>query len=92
MIMARCGRWRWRSMGALPPGEEAIVRVLRPLGYALHGVYPLERLKMTGRSYAQVDLPEQIAQFFISELHPERFSAEFQETVARVTGSSVRSR
>ena len=32
---------------------------------------------MTGRSHAQSDYPEDIAQFFISELHPERFSAEF---------------
>lgn len=78
-----------QGMGALPAGEESIVRVLRPLGYALHGVYPLERLKMTGRSYAQVDMPEEIAQFFLSELHPERFSPEFQAAVARVTASSV---
>ncbi|HEY0760572.1 MAG TPA: DUF1338 domain-containing protein [Acidisarcina sp.] len=76
------------GMGALPPGEEAIVRLLRPLGYALHGVYPLERLRMTGRSYAQAEYPQQIAQFFISELHPDRFSPEFQQAVARVTGSS----
>ena len=43
---------------------------------------------MTGRSYAQVDFPEEIAQFFISELHPERFSPRFQESVMRVTKSS----
>src|SRR5947209_4983214 len=67
------------GMGALPAGQEAITRILRPLGYALNGVYPLERLRMTGRSHAQVDYPEDIAQFFISELHPERFSPEFQE-------------
>jgi hypothetical protein len=52
-------------------------------------VYPLDRLKMTGRSYAQADYPEAIAQFFISELHPERFSPDFQAAVARVTGTSV---
>ena len=72
------------GMGALPAGEEAITRILRPLGYALNGVYPLERLKMTGRSHAQVEFPEELAQFFISELHPERFSDEFQAAVARV--------
>ena len=77
------------GMGALPAGQEAITRVLRPLGYALNGTYPLERLKMTGRSYAQVDYPEEIAQFFISELHPERFSPEFQAAVGRVTGTSI---
>lgn len=77
------------GMGALPAGQEAIVRVLRPLGYDLNGVYPLERLRMTGRSYAQTDYPEDIAQFFISELHPERFPAEFQAAVARVTSTST---
>ena len=77
-----------KGMGALPAGEEAITRILRPLGYALNGVYPLERLKMTGRSHAQVEYPEALAQFFISELHPERFSPEFQAAVVRVTSSS----
>ena len=76
------------GMGALPAGEEAITRVLRPLGYALHGTYPLERLKMTGRSHAQAEYPEELAQFFISELHPERFSDEFQAVVAQVTATS----
>jgi hypothetical protein len=76
------------GMGTLPAGQESITRILRPLGYALNGVYPLERLKMTGRSHAQADYPEEIAQFFISELHPERFSPEFQAAVARVTSTS----
>jgi len=77
-----------QGMGALPAGEESITRVLRPLGYALNGTYPLERLKMTGRSHAQAEYPEELAQFFISELHPEKFSAEFQAAVARVTATS----
>jgi hypothetical protein len=76
-------------MGSLPAGQEAITRILRPLGYALNGVYPLERLKMTGRSHAQVEFPEEIAQFFISELHPERFSPQFQRAVVNVTGASI---
>jgi hypothetical protein len=76
------------GMGALPRGQEAILRVLRPLGYELRGTYPLDRLKMTGRSYAQSEFPEAIAQFFISELHVDRFPAEFAETVARVTSTS----
>jgi hypothetical protein len=76
------------GMGKLPAGQEAITRILRPLGYALNGVYPLERLKMTGRSHAQADYPEDIAQFFLSEIHPERFSAEFQAAVQRVTSTS----
>ncbi len=77
------------GMGALPVGQEAITRILRPLGYALNGVYPLERLRMTGRSHAQVDYPEDIAQFFISELHPERFSPAFQQAVQRITSTST---
>jgi hypothetical protein len=77
-----------QGMGQLPAGEEAITRVLRPLGYALNGVYPLERLKMTGRSHAQAEYPEELAQFFISELHPERFSEAFKAAVARVTSTS----
>ncbi len=76
------------GMGTLPGGQDALLRVLLPLGYALNGTYPLDRLKMTGRSYAHVDYPEDIAQFFVSELYPERFSAEFQAAVARVTASS----
>ena len=77
------------GMGSLPAGQEAITRILRPLGYALNGVYPLERLKMTGRSHAQVEHPEEIAQFFISEIHPDRFSQEFQQSVRNVTGNSI---
>jgi hypothetical protein len=76
------------GMGGLPAGEEAITRILRPLGYALNGTYPLERLKMTGRSHAQAEYPEELAQFFISELHPDRFSTKFQEAVFRVTSTS----
>lgn len=78
---------KWLS-GALPPGEESITRILRPLGFRVAGLYPLERLKMTGRSWCHEDFPEEIAQFFISELHPERFSQEFQNTVARVLSTS----
>jgi 2-oxoadipate dioxygenase/decarboxylase len=76
------------GMGSLPAGEEAITRILRPLGYVQNGIYPLDRLKMNGRSYAQIDYPEEIAQFFISELYPERFSAKFQAAVCRVTETS----
>ncbi|GGB62373.1 DUF1338 domain-containing protein [Tistrella bauzanensis] len=76
------------GQGALPGGEAAILRILEPLGYARAGHYPLDRLKMTGRSYAQKDMPEDIAQFFISELHPERFGPEFEAVVRRVTGTA----
>jgi hypothetical protein len=77
------------GMGSLPAGQESIARILRPLGYAINGVYPLERLRMTGHSYAQADHPEEIAQFFISELHPERFSPKFQSALTRVVGASI---
>lgn len=79
---------RWFGLGDLPPGEAAITRVLKPLGFRLNGVFPLDRLNMTGRSYAQIDDPENISQFFVSELHPERFSKGFQEAVTRVLGES----
>jgi Domain of unknown function (DUF1338) len=76
------------GMGNLPRGEAAITRVLVPLGYRLSHVYPLDRLGMTGRSYTHVDFPEELPQFFVSELHPERFSHAFQHAVARVTRTS----
>lgn len=77
----------WPS-GALPPGEAAITRVLRPLGFALAATYPLTKLKMTGRAWRHQDQPEQIAQFFVSELHPERFTPGFQAAATRVLASS----
>jgi len=80
---------RWRENGALPAGEAAFTRILRPLGYRLNGTYPLERIGMTGRSYAHADAPEEIAQFFVSEFHPERYSDGFQQAVSRVTGASA---
>ncbi|HSV81644.1 MAG TPA: DUF1338 domain-containing protein [Ramlibacter sp.] len=76
------------ACGALPTGEAALTRVLRCLGFRLRHVYPLDRLGMTGRSWAHDDCPEGIAQFFVSELHPERFSPTFQKTVTRVLASS----
>ncbi len=74
--------------GALPPGEAAISRVLRPLGYAMAAVYPLPRLGMTGRAWRHRDWPEDLPQYFVSEFHPERFSAQLQTTVNRVVGAS----
>ena len=80
---------RWLENGALPPGEAAFTRILEPLGYRLNGVFPLDRIGMTGRSYAQQDSPDQIAQFFVSELHPQKLSEPFQEAVTRVLSTSV---
>ena len=79
---------RWAQSGALPPGEAAFARILRPLGFSINGRYPLDRLGMTGRAWAHDDAPDEIAQFFVSELHPERFSAEFQQAVTNVIGAS----
>ncbi|WP_087881925.1 DUF1338 domain-containing protein [Caballeronia mineralivorans] len=80
---------RWAESGALPPGEAAFTRILKPLGFVLNGTYPLDRIKMTGRSYKHVDAPDEIAQYFVSELHPERFSPEFQQAVTNVIDESV---
>jgi len=77
------------GMGSLPMGQAAITRVLLPLGYRMNDVYPLDRLGMTGRAYTHTDHPEVLPQFFVSELHPERFSPAFLEAVRRVTASSV---
>ncbi len=74
--------------GALPAGEAAFTRILEPLGYTLAGVYPLDRLGMTGRAYVQRDLPEDVPQFFLSELHVERFSTPFQAAAHAVFDSS----
>ena len=76
------------GMGALPSGEAAVLRILKPLGYLQNGHYPLDRLKMTGRSYAHLDYREDIAQFFVSELHTDRFSPSFVAAARRVTESS----
>ncbi|KXV16782.1 calmodulin-binding protein [Caballeronia megalochromosomata] len=79
---------RWPHNGALPPGEGAFTRILRPLGFRLNGRYPLDKLGMTGRAYVHADAPDEIAQFFLSELHPERFSKAFQSAVTNVVKSS----
>ncbi|HEY4276206.1 MAG TPA: DUF1338 family protein [Rhizomicrobium sp.] len=76
------------GMGTLPTGLSAIARVLEPLGYHVTHTYPMPRLKMTGRSFTHRDLPEELPQFFVSELHSEHFSPEFQDAVRRVTEDS----
>lgn len=74
--------------GALPAGHLAFARILEPLGYTMAGLYPLDRLKMTGRAYAHLDYPEAIPQFFVSELHVDRFPAAFQAAAHRVFGAT----
>lgn len=74
--------------GGLPAGESAFTRILVPLGYRMAAVYPLPALRMTGRAYVHADLPEAIPQFFVSELHVERFDASFADAAMRVFGTS----
>ena len=79
----------WPHNGELPRGRLAFSRLLEPLGFSDVRTYPLTRLNMTGWGYRQMDLPEDIAQFFVSELHPGRFSEPFQQAVSRVVSSSL---
>ena len=74
--------------GALPSGHGAFGRFLEPLGYEVAGLYPLPRLRMTGRAYAHKDLPEAIPQFFVSELHVSELPEAAQFAAARVFGTS----
>lgn len=78
----------WPANGELPRGRQAFARLLEPLGFTDVRTYPLTKLNMTGWGYRQMDLPEDIAQFFVSELHPGRFSEGFQQAVTRVVSSS----
>ena len=75
--------------GHLPPGQEALARVLVPLGYVHRFTYDLAALGMTGRSWCHQDLPAHVLQYFVSELHADRFSPAFQAAAARVLGSSA---
>lgn len=76
------------SCGNLPGGRAAFARLLEPLGYRRSAVYPLERLGMTGHSFTHEAFPEDLPQYFVSELHPERFSPSFQAATDRVIGAS----
>ena len=74
--------------GPLPAGQDALARVLAPLGYAHRETYPLTRLRMTGRSWCHLDLPAFVPQYFVSELHAGQFSGDFQEAAGRVLRTS----
>ncbi len=74
--------------GALPRGHGAFARLLEPLGYRIGGLYPLPRLKMTGRALVHQDFPQAIPQFFVSELHVALLPPSAQEAAARVFASS----
>jgi 2-oxoadipate dioxygenase/decarboxylase-like protein len=79
----------WHETGQLPPGAELFHRLLVPLGYQEVGRYPLDRIHMTGRVFTHADLPEQVPQYFVSELHVDRLDPEAHEAVTRTVGNSV---
>jgi hypothetical protein len=81
-------RFGGRPTGAVPGGVAAFSRILEPLGYHVGGTYPLDRLRMTGRGFIHREFPETLPQFFVSELHVDRFSKEFQAAAERVFSSS----
>lgn len=74
--------------GELTPGYKAFSRFLEPLGYVVGGLYPLPALRMTGRALVHRDMPEDIPQFFVSELHLGELAAPAQDAAARVFGTS----
>ncbi|MEL6892418.1 MAG: tRNA (guanosine(46)-N7)-methyltransferase TrmB, partial [Actinomycetota bacterium] len=73
----------------LPPGMDQVRRVLEPLGWRHCETYPLTRLSMTGTSWAHLDEPERLAQWFVSEFHPDDFSAGFRHTVERMLATAA---
>lgn len=76
------------ACGELAEGQESVTGVLAALGYAHRATYELSALRMTGRSWCHLDLPEDVPQYFVSELHADRFSEPFGEAAARVVGTS----
>jgi hypothetical protein len=79
----------WHETGQLPAGAELFRRLLVPLGYQEVGLYSLDRIHMTGRVFTHADLPEQVPQYFVSELHVDRLGPEAREAVTRTVGNSV---
>ncbi|MDB6086622.1 MAG: hypothetical protein JWN43_4503 [Gammaproteobacteria bacterium] len=84
----RTVRFGSSTTGELPAGFEAFSRILEPLGYDRAGTYPLAKLHMTGHAFAHREFPETLPQFFVSELHIDRFSHEFQAAAERVFSTS----
>lgn len=74
--------------GAIPAGAAAFARILEPLGYVRADIYPLDRLRMTGYAWCHRDLPDGIAQFFVSELHVDRFDEDFAAAATRIFGTT----
>eukprot|EP01061_Rhynchopus_euleeides_P011453 TRINITY_DN21024_c2_g1_i1.p1 TRINITY_DN21024_c2_g1~~TRINITY_DN21024_c2_g1_i1.p1 ORF type:complete len:361 (+),score=150.64 TRINITY_DN21024_c2_g1_i1:47-1084(+) len=76
------------NCGALPSGKASVTRILEPLGFESVATYPLQRLKMTGYAYCHSELPEDISQFFVSELDSALFSEKFCGAADRVLQGS----
>lgn len=72
----------------LPSGHHAFARILEPLGFQVAGTYPLPRIHMIGRAFTHEEHPEDIAQFFVSEIFVGDFSPEFQAAAERVVSTS----
>jgi hypothetical protein len=81
-------RFKEGPTGVLPGGIASFSRILQPLGYIQAGIYPLDKLRMTGHAFAHREFPATLPQFFISELHVEQFSPAFQAAAVRVFGNS----
>jgi hypothetical protein len=79
----------WHETGQLPPGAELFRRLLVPLGYQEVGLYPLDHLHMTGRVFTHADFPEQLPQYFVSELHVDRLHPKAHRAVTHTVGNSV---
>jgi Domain of unknown function (DUF1338) len=79
----------WLETGQLPPGAGLFRRLLVPLGYQEVGVYPMERIHLTGLVFTHADLPEQLPQYFVSELHVDRLDPQAQQAVTATVGESV---
>lgn len=75
--------------GQVPPGQEQVARLLRPLGYEHRETYDLASLRMTGHSWAHADAPEAVPQWFVSELHPDRLSTEVQSALTHLLAPTV---
>lgn len=75
--------------GHLPAGVDAFARIIEPLGYKKVRAYPLEALRMTGYAWCHSQFPSTVPQFFVSELHVERFSEPFQAAAIRVFDKTI---
>ncbi|QCI94674.1 2-oxoadipate dioxygenase/decarboxylase family protein [Novosphingobium sp. EMRT-2] len=76
------------ATGAMAGGIDAFRRILEPLGYRVAAVYPLPRLRMTGFAFRHLGDPENVPQFFVSELDVGQFDGAFGAAAHRVFDSS----